>query len=627
MVQKLGHVGATIETRISDSERGFVLITTMLMLALLSALLAAYFTTTRIETLTTRLTKDSIAGFYAAEGGLNFRAEQIRARFVGYNRPAGTSPSTSTPCAIGDMGSGDFACEETAIGGRSVDTHVVEAAGNPLITTIPPGERFQGLNAQEYRYTARASAYGPNDTREEAILELRFKSRLVPLFQFAAFYNKDLEILPGPNMTLSGPVHTNGDLYLNSDATLTVTGQITSAGLLYRGRKNQNICGANSVRVFDPLTARVLVPSCSTRYQVPTPSLSSWNNMIQQQVPILTVPEPEVFDPTPGQVYWDKADLRLVLRLDGANNPDLSQSATGVEVRNIDDSVDVTKTATINNNGLCPGGISGRAVGTTNTFYNNREAKFIRMLDLDLQALFDCIHNNNLLATGVGPYNSALKRLDDDTEGGLVFHLTVKGPHSTSAANGYGVRIRNGQGLRSSVAGAPSVKGISLISDQAAYVMGNFNSNVKIPAAVMADSFNVLSANWSNDNRSTMTLSNRVPTATTINSALLSGTDTTGGIEGSGGQNGAYNGGLENYPRFHENWNGAVTFTYRGSFVSLSRPRHVNGAWVYGGTYYTAPQRNWNYDTAFNDAANLPPITPRFVYLRQELFVRDFERG
>ena len=89
----------------------------------------------------------------------------------------------------------------------------------------------------------------------------------------------------------------------------------------------------------------------------------------------------------------------------------------------------------------------------------------------------------------------------------------------------------------------------------------------------------------------------------------------------------AYNGGLENYPRFHENWNGAVTYTYRGSFVSLNKPRHVNGAWVYGGMVYTAPVRNWNYDVSFNAAQNLPPITPRFVYLKQQLFVRDYDQS
>jgi hypothetical protein len=43
--------------------------------------------------------------------------------------------------------------------------------------------------------------------------------RLRAALQFLAFYQNDLEILPGATMNLHGPVHTNGNLYLNSDAT------------------------------------------------------------------------------------------------------------------------------------------------------------------------------------------------------------------------------------------------------------------------------------------------------------------------------------------------------------------------------------------------------------------------
>lgn len=167
------------------------------------------------------------------------------------------------------------------------------------------------------------------------------------------------------------------------------------------------------------------------------------------------------------------------------------------------------------------------------------------------------------------------------------------------------------------------VQGLTIVSDQAAYTWGHYNSVNKIPAAILADTFNPLSGNWNDANSNNW--SARGAVNTTFNAAVLAGTDTTGGIDGAGGQGGAYNGGLENYPRFHENWSGR-TFTYRGSFVSLETPRHQAGAWSYGSPQYTAPGRNWDYDTDFNDAANLPPLSPRFVYLRQELFVRDFEQ-
>ena len=621
--------GSKLHVKQGKSESGFVLLTGLLMLAALTAILSTYYTVTRMETMASKSTRDSVGGFFGAEAGLNLRAEEIRQRFVGYNRPVGGSPSVDNPCTGSNLGSGDFICKTYTLpaGGmtRKVVTYVEENEGNPVILTIPPGERFQGLNAQEYRYTARSFAYRGTD-REEAILKLRFKNRLVPLFQFAAFYSKDLEILPGPNMTLSGPVHTNGLLFLNSDATLTISGQVTTAMDLYRGRKNQNACRGNSVTVFDPATGRSLTPSCSSRTLLAQNQLSAWNNMIQVRVPTLTVPGPEVFDPQPGQVYWDKADLRIVLALTAANAVDTSASPTGVQIRGANNAIDTVKTNAINNSALCPGTIGGRAVGNSNSFYNNREARTIRMLEIDMRALLNCIHNNNLFGSGVGPYSAAQKRLSDDSEGGIVFHTSVFGPQSASAANSYGVRVRNATSLQSNVSGAPVVKGMSIISDQAFYIQGNYNSTGKIPAAVMVDSINVLSSNWTNDTNSTAALSARVPTATTINTAFVAGTDTTGGVEGTAGLNGAYNGGLENYPRFHENWNGNVTLTYRGSFVSLGRPRRVNGAWVFGGSVYTAPIRNWNYDTAFNDAAYLPPITPRFVYLRQELFVRDFEK-
>ena len=76
--------------------------------------------------------------------------------------------------------------------------------------------------------------------------------------------------------------------------------------------------------------------------------------------------------------------------------------------------------------------------------------------------------------------------------------------------------------------------------------------------------------------------------------------------------------------RLHEDWTG-VTLTYRGSFVSLDTPRYVDGARTYGAPYYKSPVRDWNFDLDFEDALLMPPLSPVFVYLRQELFVRRFE--
>jgi hypothetical protein len=279
-----------------------------------------------------------------------------------------------------------------------------------------------------------------------------------------------------------------------------------------------------------------------------------------------------------------------------------------VQVRLADGTTDAGATAAL-------AGCAG-AAEHDDDFFNNREGTLIEMLDVDVRELLDCIHVNALMDGG--------KQLDDASEGGLVWHFSVDGPDS-GTVNNYGVRVRNGNELASAEAGAPALRGLTIVTDQAIYVQGHYNRVDKKPAAFLADSLNVLSGNW-NDANSDGPLAGRVPTATTINAAFLAGTDTTGGVEGAGGQDdGEYNGGLENYPRFHENWNHAVTLTYVGSFVSLNNPRHVDGPWVYGEPSYTAPVRNWSYDEDFNSAENLPPLSPRFVYLRQELFVRQFD--
>jgi hypothetical protein len=602
----------------TTSEDGFALISAFYFILILIAISGAYFMASKTELQSGKSSSDATTAFYAAEAGLNLRAEEIRNIFIGYNRPDGTSPEGTSPCSSGNQGSGDFVCKNYSIGNREVTTYVVEDQNNPIQTTIPPGELYQNLSAQEYRYRTQSIA----KTQKEdvgAILELRFKSRLVPLFQFAVFYNKDLEILPGPTMTLSGPVHTNGNLYLNTENNnpgLTIQGQVTTAGDLYRGRKNTNGCNSNPVRIHNPITPVSLLPSCSSRTQVHPPQVESWNGMIQMGVDTLTIPEPEELDPSPDQIYWEKADLRLVLALDQNNEPITdANSTTGIYVSNISD-INTAMTQTLH---ACTGSIGGGVIHSTNTFYNNREGKTIRMLEVDMESLLNCLYSTNWLGSGS-------HTLNDTSEGGLVFHFTVQGPDSALPANNYGVRIRNAASLQSNLGGAPAVIGMTVVTDQAMYTHGHYNSINKIPAAILSDSINMLSANWNlDDTASTQNINQRNASNTTINIAILSGTDSTGGIEGTGGHGGAYNGGLENYPRLHEDWTGR-TLTYRGSFVSLYTPRHVSGNWIYGNPQYNAPGRNWNYDTDFNDASKLPPLSPRFVYLRQELFVREYEQ-
>jgi hypothetical protein len=724
-----------LQTGRNRASGGYTLVITIAVLLVLSVLLITYAITSKVDNVSSTASAKSNTGFYNAEAGLNRRAERIRAKFVGYNLPTGTPPrdasgQVSWKACIkpgGTPGTGDFQCEtDNNIGIQPVTTYVEDLTlGIPSSIVIPTGELFSGLSAQEYRYNVLSIAQD-KQTQPTAILGMQFKSRLIPLFQFAAFYDQDMDVQIPPTMTLNGPVHSNNDMYLDASApaTLIIQGQVTAAGSLYRGEKQNSTC-SGTVNIYDPTNARAL-PCAGTRQVFPTAALTPWNNQIRVGVQPLRLPDAGEFDATPGKRYWDAADLRIALDLtttppriqvrDQSDNSlinetnQLANSTCAVTQTTVAAAPSGATTLTVNSpNGLNPGdiitldapsalsqlGMGGNSYvidktyisGSTSvpitqplstpvaanaplfkpvvsfsdkTFKNYREKHGnigpsfntpIQMLNVDIRGLVGCA------STLMG------KPLNDDTEGGLVWFLTVKGSNSNTMPNDYGVRIYNGQDLSTPVAGV-SIKGLSVVSDQAVYIRGDYNcgssttcnngnndDDIRKPAAVMADTINVLSNNWTlDDSHSNSNISSsfagvsnagRPTLPTTINAGFLAGIDITGDVN-RGGQDQGYStagGGLNNYPRFHEDWNynaatssfSNVNFTYQGSMVSLGAPRKVNGRWCGSGStadcnIYNPPNRLWRYDPLFNNAANLPPLSPRAVFLKQELFSRSFEQ-
>jgi hypothetical protein len=131
--------------------------------------------------------------------------------------------------------------------------------------------------------------------------------------------------------------------------------------------------------------------------------------------------------------------------------------------------------------------------------------------------------------------------------------------------------------------------------------LGTTNTSATRPASFAADAVTILSPAWTDAN-STAALSSRNPTATTVNAAILTGIVPSNGT--------SYSGGVENFPRFLENWSG-VTFTYNGSMVAMFNSSIATGAWG-GANVYNAPSRNWAFDLNFMNATKLPPGTPEF---------------
>ncbi|MGI0480209.1 hypothetical protein ACN4EE_05400 [Geminocystis sp. CENA526] len=827
--------------RKANHQEGYVLVLAIGVVVGLAGLVALYARTSRVEKYSNTATVDSNSGFYGAEAGLNLRANKLREVYLNSEQPKGTSPTSTTACFDDDTtndGTLDFKCDRFEVpsadprrGSGSVTTYVVPINnGEGSIGVVPRGNAFQGLNMVEYGHSIFSLAFKDNNEataqgkQAVAILQMDVKSRLIPMFQFAAFYTGDLEILPGPNMTLSGPVHTNGDLYLGSDNTLRIRGQVTTVRDIFNRRKNNNTTYPDGRVQIDNSVATALnllfngtgSTTQTTNAMDPTRIRTAWGTQVQvrTEAPV-SIPTPSIL--TTSGDYYINADIRIKFKpqatatngnfnylknnipfevtaidrtsstgqalsspvtrnftnqqlasfyqpvmvgadlaaipstspyhictpatLSGSlatwwngltavqknnfreeaqkyiqeqiqsqdaplrfsfmslpiknvrnqntnlygsfatntaqlrQNSKLQQAFTNQSERNqatnnLDDMTaqqiaglsqyDASNNP-IPNTARCFIGAPITEIGRDNAnhlsfyrFFNNRENRDMRLLQLNIQSMAvwnrDGVHlttgNNLASANGLlyikapadnnAPEHS-FQRLGlaaiDNSQGGMVLHATIDGVTYLNAATNasrYGFAVIKGQQLfgLAETATYPDPTGLTIATDQAIYPQGDYNNVNKQPASFLADTFNPLSnaciivadsainrANNANCNQ--LNGDAITPTATVFNAAVLAGTDVTNGT--------SYNGGLENYPRFLENWGGTL-WQYRGSFVSISTPLRSNGNWSHGGNIYTAPQRDWDYDQDFNNPLNLPPLTPQFVSLTQESFIRSFEQ-
>jgi hypothetical protein len=150
---------------------------------------------------------------------------------------------------------------------------------------------------------------------------------------------------------------------------------------------------------------------------------------------------------------------------------------------------------------------------------------------------------------------------------------------------------------------------LTIVSANPVYLHGDYNTEGRRPAAIMADAITVLSDAWSDNDLtySRRDLSDRRASRTTINAALMVGH--------SGSVPGAYGGGAENLLRLLEDWSNRE-LRFRGSLVSLWTAQHATGVWRHGDPVYTEPIRDWHFDRDLLDPANHPPEAPTVHALR-----------
>lgn len=110
-------------------------------------------------------------------------------------------------------------------GTGDVEVHAGIIENTPLALITDTTSANYGLQVQTgtIPVIAKSTMRHPALGSVTAYAEQRLQLNLIPLFQFAIFYDKDLEVSPGADMVIAGPVHTNGNLIARSQTGFTNT--------------------------------------------------------------------------------------------------------------------------------------------------------------------------------------------------------------------------------------------------------------------------------------------------------------------------------------------------------------------------------------------------------------------
>ncbi len=131
------------------------------------------------------------------------------------------------------------------------DAVLVPAAANALyyINGNDPNNRQDPMKNQwvyrrDVQIVASATVIPPNGGKPvTARVSQTVMVRGAPLFSHAIFYSaNDLEIFPGPVMNIYGPVHCNGNIFMSSQGSnsLTFNGPVSMTGNIYHAWSNSN---------------------------------------------------------------------------------------------------------------------------------------------------------------------------------------------------------------------------------------------------------------------------------------------------------------------------------------------------------------------------------------------------
>lgn len=291
---------------------------------------------------------------YVAEAGAETIFAALRSNMVA----TGTAPNqsfldgistTKIPTSADDA---VFASYRFVTSGGVSNKIAVTTAGTAAIAQLTSGT-YAGLSAiaTPYRIVSRVNSFN-RPVRLTTGVQRDIAINYIPLFQFAVFYNLDMEIEPGPAMTISGKVHTNGDAYIAPDSSLTFQDTLTVQQDLNSGTVPGD---THKSSWADPIYNSTVTTGVSP-LNLPIPTATNPHTLIEP-------PPASGPDPIASQRLYNQAGLRIRVANSGITVTDGSGTAvSGVTV-------------------------ASGIISTNKTMYNYREGNTTAITEIDISRL------------------------------------------------------------------------------------------------------------------------------------------------------------------------------------------------------------------------------------------------
>jgi hypothetical protein len=522
--------------------------------------------------------------------------------------------------------------------------------GPPATNTVPLNSQFSGLYglAQECLITAKATPTaqsGVTPISVPATVSERLQFASIPLFQFAIFYNINLEIAPGQTMPIYGPVFCNASIW-SGTANVTYSSTVAAAGTNNTGTIDPFLTSytqggtpaanftypptsQNNALVMpigtnnDPSSVRAIVELPPTAYANGTAAAYTTNGLLYfcNGADLIISNSPtgtNTASPTGTNLFVFFQDASAAQHLTPLR-PDFYKLKTGGSTNYV--STNLAAGYYSSSNVL----YAGYTFLTNALFYDWREGlssgkpKAVQAVQIDISQ-FNIWQTNT--ATNGGAFYNNKNKTDEghDLDSMYVYNAVATNSSGTLPA----VRVVNGAQLPNPY---NDTYGFTVATPFPVYIKGDYNvqwdathqslgtnsTAYTRPAAFMADSITILSGGWSD------ATTNRNPnsaTDTTVNAAMLEGIEpsdssvntTAVPSSGGGGTYTGYSGGVENFLRLLEDW-GSQTLTYNGSICVMYPSVYATNHW--NANYYGIPTRHWAFDTNFRQQSGLPPLTPQ----------------